>query len=184
MSNLLDFKVLQFNRKCAAEDEKKARGEYIETVITDSEGNLISQTTRRIVKQNRGGFVLSYTAAMQDFIIKNKSPTVIRVFLYIAHRQGFGVGGIFGYRCTRKHLQDVLKVDKKTIYTALEYLINEFLIVENRFDGQLEFMVNPNYVTCGTDRKRRDNEWSKRWELYFKNKARKAWKPPAVEEKK
>lgn len=175
MSILDDFRFLIEKAKLDVLETKRKnerRGEYIETTIRDENGDLISQSTRRLSKPNRGGFVLSYTAAMQDFIIKTTSPTVIRVFLYIAHRQGFGANGIFGYRCSRKHLREVLHVDKKTIYRALEYLESEFLIVENRFDGQLEFMVNPNYVTCGTDRKRRDKEWSARWQMYFQNKAR------------
>ena len=53
--------------------------------------------------------------------------------------------------------------------STLKYLLDNYLIVENRFDGSLEFMVNPDYVTIGTDKKARQREWSERWKMYFKN---------------
>ena len=139
-------------------------------VIDESTGEIISSSTRPIVSQNGSGFVISYTEKMCEFLTKVTSPTVIRLFLILAHRQNYGTNGIYGYRCTKKYLKELLRVDRKTIYDALEYLKANFLVVENRFDGQTEFMVNPEYVTIGTDKKARLREWSQRWEWYFKNR--------------
>ena len=133
-------------------------------------GEIISESTRPIVSQNGSGWVISYTEKMCEFLTKVTSPTVIRLFLILAHRQNYGTNGIYGYRCTKKYLRELLRVDRKTIYDALEYLKANFLVVENRFDGQTEFMVNPEYVTIGTDKKARLREWSQRWEFYFKNR--------------
>lgn len=139
-------------------------------VVDESTGEIISSSTRPIVSQNGSGFVISYTEKMCEFLTKVTSPTVIRLFLILAHRQNYGTNGIYGYRCTKKYLKELLRVDRKTIYDALEYLKANFLVVENRFDGQTEFMVNPEYVTIGTDKKARLREWSQRWEWYFKNR--------------
>ena len=165
-------KILQLKVNKDEEAEKNyGNPEFISTTITDENGEVIRESTRRLIKQNRGGFVLSYTTKMQEFLLKNTNATVIRVFLYIAHRQGFGDNdGIYGYRCTRQHLADILRVNRKTIFDALKYLEDNFLVVENRFEGQLEFMVNPDYITIGSNRKKRDQVWSERWVMYFKNK--------------
>ena len=70
-------------------------------------------------------------------------------------------------------MREVLRVNRKTIYEALKWLEDNFLVVENRFDGQTEFMVNPEYITIGSDKSARMREWSLRWEMYFKAKKRK-----------
>lgn len=172
IQSISEEKLLAWKAKQDKEAEKSyGNPEFISTTITDENGEVIRESTRRFVKQNRGGFVLSYTAKMQEFLLKNTNPTVIRVFLYIAHRQGFGDNdGIFGYRCTRQHLADILRVNRKTIFDALKYLEDNFLVVENRFEGQLEFMVNPDYITIGSNRKKRDQVWSERWVMFFKYK--------------
>ena len=139
-------------------------------VADASTGEIISESTRPIVSQNGSGWVISYTEKMCEFLTKVTSPTVIRLFLILAHRQNYGTNGIYGYRCTKKYLRELLRVDRKTIYDSLEYLKANFLVVENRFDGQTEFMVNPEYVTIGSDKKARMREWSQRWEFYFKNR--------------
>ena len=71
------------------------------------------------------------------------------------------------------YLRKVLNLDAKTVYSALEYLIEKFLVVENRIDGSLEFMVNPAYVTIGGDKKAREREWNNRWQMYNKLHAEK-----------
>lgn len=160
-----EMKILK--RKIKSFDET-ARYRTVST--TDKNGELISETTRRVVRQNGSGFVISYTEKMLDFLKKTSTSGTIRIFLLLAHRQGFGDNGIYGYRCTRKYLSEVLRITPKTVWSALDYLIDNFLIVENRFEGQTEFMVNPDYVTIGTNKQQRLKEWSQRWEMYFKNK--------------
>ena len=117
--------------------------------------------------------MISYTAKMCEFLEKTRQGSFVRVFLYIAHHQNYGNDGVFGYRCSRSHLAKVLRLEPRTIYSALEYLIEKFLVVENRIDGLLEFMVNPAYVTIGGDKKAREREWNLRWEMYNKLHAEK-----------
>lgn len=147
---------------------------YRQTTVTDKNGEIISDVTRRVARPNGSGFVISYTEKMIDFLKKVSTSATVRVFLLLAHRQGYGDNGIYGYRCTRKYLQEVLHLSKPTVWASLNYLIDNFLVVENRFDGQTEFMVNPDYVTIGTNKQARLREWSLRWQMYFKNKERKS----------
>ena len=154
---------------CAAASESSARPvpRYRQVITTDENGEVISDVSALVRKKNGSGFVLSYTAKMCEFLEKTTQGSIVRVFMYIAHHQNYGKDGVFGFRTTRQYLSKVLRLNPKTVYDALEYLISEFLIVENRFDGVLEFMVNPNYVTVGSDKKSRENEWSLRWQWYW-----------------
>ena len=88
----------------------------------------------------------------------------MRVFVYIAHHQQYGNDGVWGYRCSHKYLKQVLSLDRKTIYNALSALKEQYLVHELIADGVSEFMVNPQYVTVGTDKKARVREWNMRWE--------------------
>lgn len=157
-------------RRVLAFDES---ARYRQVTVTDRNGEVISEKVSRVARQNGSGFVISYTEKMIDFLKKVSTSATVRVFLLLAHRQGYGDNGVYGYRCTRKYLCEVLHVTPKTIWSALDYLIDNFLVVENRFDGQTEFMVNPDYVTLGTNKQARLREWSLRWQMYFKNKERK-----------
>ena len=141
---------------------------YRQVITTDENGEVISDVSALIRKANGGGFVLSYTAKMCEFLEKTTQGSIVRVFVYIAHHQNYGKDGVFGYRTTRSYLSKVLRMNRKTVYDALEYLIANFLVVENRIDGSPEFMVNPAYVTVGADKKIREREWNKRFEWYLK----------------
>lgn len=140
------------------------------TVVDVETGEILKESVGYVPLKNGSGFVISYTEKMCEFISKVESPTVIRLFMLLAHRQGYGVDGLYGYRCSKKYLREFLHVNRKTVYDALEYLKSNFLVVENRFDGQLEFMVNPDYITVGRDKAARMREWSRRWDWYFKKK--------------
>lgn len=159
----LEKKILSFN--------EAAR--YRQVTVTDKNGEIVSDVTRRVSRPNGSGFVISYTEKMLDFLKKNSTSATIRVFLFLAHRQGYGDNGIYGCRCSKKYLQEVLHLSKPSVWSALNYLIDNFLVVENKFDGQTEFMVNPDYVTLGTNKQARLREWSQRWQWYFKNKENK-----------
>lgn len=143
---------------------------YKDVTLYDQQGEVISHSTVKNVGKNGGGFVLSYTAKMDEFIKKTSTGAVVRVFLYLAHHQNYGVDGIFGYRCSRQHICDALGLTRRSVYGALEYLIKEFLVNEIRIAGVNEYMVNPAYITVGSNRKARDKEWSQRWEFYWKHK--------------
>lgn len=144
--------------------ERKSQVVYQETITYDENGEVLSDVIRRPLKQNGGGFVLSYTEKMCEFLEKTRQGATIRVFLYLAHHQQYGTDGIFGYRCSHKYLQKVLGLTRKSIYNALSALKSDYLVHEAVIDGVTEFMVNPNYITIGTDKKSRVREWNLRWE--------------------
>lgn len=123
---------------------------------------------RRGLSQNGSGFVISYTEKMCEFLRKCSTGSHVRLFVYLAHNQGYGDNGVYGYRCDRKHLMVTLGIDRKTLYSALKYLEQEVLVLESRIDGQSEFMVNPNYVTIGRDKKTRMSVWNNRWLEHWK----------------
>lgn len=137
----------------------------------DSNGEVVNEVTRRVAPKNGSGFVLSYTAKMCEFLEKVSTSSIVRVFLYIAHHQDYGNNGHrFGYCCTRKHLYAVLGIDRKSLYSALSYLEKNFLVHVGVVAGLTEFMVNPTYITIGTDRKARMAEWNRRWAETFAKK--------------
>lgn len=142
---------------------------YKQTITYDSEGNILKRSAPHKISQNGSGFVISYTDKMLELLSSVTSPSALKIFLYIAHKQGYG-NPIFGYRCTKKHLSEVLKIERTTVWDALNYLREKFLVLESVIDGQSEFMVNPSYITIGSDKKSRLREWSRRWEEHFKAK--------------
>lgn len=157
-------KVLPLHSDIApASCEANSRVVYQETITYDENGEVIADVVRKPFKPNGGGFVLSYTEKMCEFLEKTRQGATVRLFLYLAHHQQYGNDGVFGYRCSHKYLQKVLGVDRKTIYNALSALKSDYLVHEGQFDGVTEFMVNPQYVTVGQDRKSRVREWNERW---------------------
>lgn len=157
-----DPKILQL--KPVVEVEEVARVVYKEVITYDENGEVVYDTMRKVSSPNGGGFVISYTEKMCDFISKCRTGSVVRLFLYVAHHQSYGNDGIqFGYRCSRKFLEGILGLDRKSVYSAIVYLKDKFLLHEMKIDGQTEYMVNPAYVTIGADKKRRVVEWERRW---------------------
>lgn len=144
------------------------RPKYKRTITANRDGEIIDDVTKHVKSSNGSGFVISYTEKMCEFISKTSTGSIVRVFVYIAHHQAYGTNGQFGYRCSHKYLREVLHLDKSTLWDALKYLKESFLVNEIRVNGQSEFMVNPLYVTIGTDKKTRMREWSKRWEQHWK----------------
>lgn len=135
----------------------------------NADGEVVYDNLRkRGLSQNGSGFVISYTGKMCEFLQKCSAGSHVRLFVYLAHNQGYGDNGVYGYRCDRKYLMALLKIDRKTLYNALKYLQDNVLILETRVDGQSEFMVNPNYVTIGRDKRARMAEWNNRWLRHWK----------------
>lgn len=166
ITNLFETSVAEMQ---SDQQEEKMRPRVFEReyVEYDRDGEVISRYSSRIRSQNGSGFVLSYTEKISDFILKVEQASVLRVFFYIAHHQHHELGG---YKCSRKHLAEVLNMNPKTVYDALKWLQDNYLVNESRVDGQLEFMVNPQYVTVGADKKKRLALWNSRWESYWKKK--------------
>ena len=154
----------------AASPKKRPDVQYTQYTTYDSNGEIISEVTRRAISKNGSGFVISYTDKITDFLCKVPTGSVIRLFFYIAHHQQYGNDGVFGLRCSRKHFSELLGLNRKSVYDSLEWLIANFMVNEIRVDGTLEFMVNPEYVTVGSDKKARLKEWSERWAIYWKRK--------------
>ena len=140
---------------------------YKQTITYDSDGNILKRSAPHKISQNGSGFVISYTDKMLELLTDLKMPSALNIFLYIAHKQGYG-NPIFGYRCTKKHLQETLSLSRTQVWESLKLLREKFLVLETVIDGQSEFMVNPSYITIGSDKKSRLREWSRRWEEHFK----------------
>ena len=160
------MKVISIEKPASA--EKKANVAYKQVVTYDGNGEIVSDVLTRAKSQNGEGFVLSYTEKMCEFLEKHTAGSVVRVFLYIAHHQNYGNDGVFGYRCSHKYLQQVLRLDRKSVYSALTTLKDEFVVNEAKIDGCTELMVNPQFVTIGNDKKARVREWNRRWEEHWK----------------
>lgn len=160
-------KVVAFeNQNSVSEVDKSPR--WVQITKYNSAGEILSEVTLEDRKQNGSGFVLSYTDKMIEFIGKYSTGATVRLFLYLAHNQQYGTNGVFGFRCSRVSLQNALGLTRKTVYSALMELKNDFLVHELRVDGVSEFMVNPNYVTIGKEKKTRLAEWNKRWAESFR----------------
>lgn len=151
--------------------EITARAKFKDVIQYDENGEIVYQTTTTVKSRNGGGFVLSYTAKVGKFLEEVKTGSVVRVFMYLAHHQSYGYDGVYGFRTSRGYLSKVLGLDPKSVYTALEWLKDKFLVNELRINGALEYMVNPDYVTVGTDPKARKREWSERWKFYWQHVA-------------
>lgn len=167
-------KILPIQPKNIDEEPNVARVVYKETIAYDENGEMVYDVVKRPNKQNGSGFVISYTEKMSEFLTKYSAGSVVRVFLYLAHHQQYGSDGKqFGYRCSHKYLQQVLNLDRKSVFNALSTLKDDYLVNEARIEGFTEFMVNPLYVTIGADKKARMREWNLRWEQQWKLKAEK-----------
>ena len=114
-------------------------------------------------------FVIIYSAPICKLV---EMPTItisaLRLFLYIAHNQQYGEDGLhFGFSCTKTHLREKLKLDRKPVYSALKWLKENHLVLETKVNGNREFMVNPHYVTVGSRKNKRIKEWNRRLDEYF-----------------
>lgn len=153
--------------------EAPARPTHIQTILTDKNGEVVLEHFKRIKSSNGGGFVISYTEKMSDFIASCKVGSIVRVFVFLAHHQNYATDGeTFGFRCSHKYLQTVLGIDRSTLWDALKFLKEKFLVHVSKINGQYEFMVNPNYVTIGRDKATRVNEWNRRWDQTLREQGR------------
>lgn len=143
---------------------------FKQIVSYDENGEIIAASVKRNdFKQNGVGFVISYTEKMSEFICKTTTGATVRLFLYLAHHQSYGVDGMYGLRCTHKFLGQVLNLSRSVLWESFKYLKDNFLVIETRINGVTEFMVNPNYVTIGKDKRDRMREWNERWAKHWKN---------------
>lgn len=98
-----------------------------------------------------------------EFIKNHQISSVVRVFCFLAFNQpNDNENNVCGFKCTKKFIQDELKLRRPTVWAALKYLEDELLVNESIINGQTEFMVNPYYVMVGDDKQRRIDEWKRR----------------------
>lgn len=94
-------------------------------------------------------------------------PTTLRVFFWLAlniHEQtGF-------VRTNKKYLAQMLSMDEKSLYRALQWLQNNYIVHQTRCHGFFEFMISPYFVEWGSDRQARLDEWNHRWQLSNRSK--------------
>ena len=161
-------KVVAFkNQNSVSNVDKNPR--WVQITRYNASGEILSEVTLEDRKQNGSGFVLSYTDKMTEFLTKYTTGATVRLFLYLAHNQQYGTNGVFGFRCSLAYLQTALGLTRKTVYSALLELKTDFLVHEMKVDGVHEFMVNPNYITIGKEKKTRLAEWNRRWQETFRN---------------
>ena len=74
-------------------------------------------------------------------LLKNPpAPTTLRVFFWLALNQHEQTGFV---RTTKKYLAQMLNMDAKTLYNALQWLYGNYIVHETRGSGYYEFMVSP-----------------------------------------
>ena len=153
-----------------SERKNKAKIAYRQSIGIDENGEIIYDVLKKNCWQNGSGFVISYSDKICNLIENVPTGSVLRVFFYIAHNQQYGDDDAhFGYACTRKFLQEKLNLkQQKSVFSALKWLKDNFLINETKVNGVPEFMVNPDYVTIGTKKKKREIEWNRRCQAYIK----------------
>ena len=129
----------------------------------DENGEVVFDVFKKNCWENGKNFVISNSKRICQLITKVPTGSILRVFFYIAPNQQYGGDDLhFGFSCTRKHLEEVLNLNRKSIYTALKWLEENRLVVATKVNGNIEFMVNPNYVTIGTHKRKRIAEWERR----------------------
>lgn len=132
-----------------------------QTTIYDEETGEIEYDGVTSGSRNGKGFCLMYTDKVQDLILKCPSAATLKVFMLLSMGQQFEERGMI---TTKKAIQDKLHITKPTCLEAFKWLKENFIVNECKIDGHTEFMVNPDYVTVGRDRKKRRAEWVRRWE--------------------
>lgn len=129
------------------------------TVYDEETGQVLSDKMSS-GSQNGKGFVLMYTEKVQQLILECPSATTLKVFMLLSIGQQFEERGVI---TTKKAVQDKLGITKPTCLAAFDWLKERMIINESKVNGCTEFMVNPAYVTVGRDKKKRLNEWTRRW---------------------
>lgn len=131
-----------------------------QTIVYDDEGKIISDTLTK-GSSNGKGWCIMYNDKVTELVCKCPSASTIKVFMILAAGQQFEERGMV---TTKKAVQDKLGITKKTCLEAFKWLKQNFIINEYTINGVTEYMVNPEYVTVGRDKKRRIREWIRRWQ--------------------
>lgn len=133
---------------------------FKQTIIYDSDSGEVLSDTTRSGSANGKGWSIMYNDKILELIGKCTSAATLRVFMLLAAGQQFDERGMV---TTKKAVQEYLKIDKSTCLEAFKWLKENMIINECKINGCTEFMVNPKYITVGRDKKKRENEWIRRW---------------------
>ena len=101
-------------------------------------------------------------------LLKNPlPPTTLRVFFWLALNMHPQTGFV---RTTSKYLAETLGIDAKSLYRALQWLQDNYIVHQRRCHGYFEFMLSPYFVEWGDDKQSRLSEWNNRWLLSNQHK--------------
>lgn len=126
-----------------------------------ADGALVSTKFSKAKSSNGKGWSIMYNDKIMQLVQNCTSAATLRVFMLLATGQQFEEKG---YITTKKAVQEKLHIDKSTCLAAFKWLKENFIINEYRNEGgYTEYMVNPEYVTVGKDKKKRQREWLRRW---------------------
>lgn len=115
--------------------------------------------------------VLKFNVEKCNQLLKNPpAPTTLRVFFWLALNQHDQTGFV---RTTKKYLAQMLGIDAKTLYDAMQWLQDSYIVHQLRCKGYFEFMISPYYVEWGNDRDLRLKEWNRRWAEHRNRRNRK-----------
>ena len=104
-------------------------------------------------------------------LLKNPpQAATLRVFFWLALNIHPQTGFV---RTTRKYLAHMLSMNEKTLYRAIKWLQDNYLVHRKRCSGYFEFMLSPYFVEWGNDKKARLDEWNRRWAQQWKSRNRK-----------
>lgn len=138
------------------------KNEFKEVNTYDEEtGELLRSYTFKEVPKNGRGFILVFTEKVEKLMIECPSASTFKIFMLIALNQQFEE---HGYITTKKAVQEKLGITKQTCLAGFKWLKENFVINEYKINGYTEYMVNPIFVTIGRDKKKRLDEWSRRWQ--------------------
>lgn len=134
---------------------------YVKQITTYAEntGEVVSDVVTK-GSTNGNGWVIMYTDKIEKLVMSCTSAATLRVFMLLAAGQQYEERGMV---TTKKAVQEKLGITKPTCIEAFNWLKENFIINEYRINGVTEFMVNPELVTVGRDKKKRQKEWLRRW---------------------
>lgn len=129
------------------------------TTYDEDTGEIISDVVSKGSANGRG-WVIMYSAKTLELIQKCTGST-FKVFGFLACGQQFEERGVI---TTKKAVQEYLGMTKQTVLEAFKWLKEHHVINEVRHNGVSEFIVNPDYITVGRDKKKRSKVWVNSWQ--------------------
>lgn len=124
------------------------------TVYDEHSGEIVHEVTTR-GSPNGKGWVIMYTEKTME-LMKRCTGSTFKVFGFLACGQQFEERGVI---TTKKAVADYFGMTKKTVLEAFKWLKENHIISEVNHNGVSEFLVNPDYVTIGRDKKKRQKVW-------------------------